>query len=395
MTRKAVIAAGAAGPETTVRTVLTRAGFAPAIEAASVSQAGQLVREQQAELLIVPLQGPSAADLGAIERELSRTPGLYVIGTAPAAEPDLIVRAMRAGVHEFLVYPPSLEELTAAIERMQRRSRPESTSRLTVGVYSAKGGIGTTSIAVNLAFALAGANPTSNVALADYVVSGGDVAVMLNLRPTYDISDVALKLGQLDASVLESVLLRVPQNVAILAASEQPEALDSVDGRAATRILDELRTHFEFTVVDCEHHPTDRMIATLDAVDRIVVVTQLHVSAIRSAQRTLGLFRRLGYDEDKVAVVANRAQQSDLITAADAGRALERDLFFSLPNDYRASEAALTRGLPVVANDPTSALARAYDALAAKLSGGEAAIVPPPTNGQGGRIGRLLGLGRK
>jgi pilus assembly protein CpaE len=304
---------------------------------------------------------------------------------------------MRAGIHEFLVFPPSVEELTTAVDRLLRRTRPEASSKLSVGVYSAKGGMGTTSIAANLAFALAASHPGEPVALADYVVSGGDVAVMLNLRPSYDVGDVALKLAQLDASVLESVLLRVPQGVSVLAASEQPETLDSVDGLAATRILEELRSHFAFTVVDCEHHPTDRMIATLDAVDRIIIVTQLHVSAIRSAQRTLGLFQRLGYDEDKILVVANRAQPSDLITPADAAKALERELFFRLPNDYRASEAALTRGLPVVANDPTTALARAYVALAAKLVGGDAAIaaLPDARSNQSGRIGRLLGLGRK
>lgn len=396
MQRKAVIVAGAAGTEATVAGVLQRAGFAPAIEVPTAAQAFEHLRDERIDLLVVPLQGDAAADLGALEREIARAPGTFVLGTAPVAEPDLILRAMRAGVHEFLVSPPSAEDLERALERVVRRTRGEPSSRLAVAVYSAKGGLGTTSVAINLAFALAQGAGNRRVAIADFVVSGGDVGLMLNLKPTYDVGDLALKLAQMDAQLLQSVLVRQPQGVSVLAASERPETLESVDGLAAGRILEELRKHFLATVIDCEHHPTDRTLAALDAVDRIMLVTQLNVASIRSAQRTLQLFQRLGYPEEKVAVVANRAQPGDLISPADAAKVLEHELFFRLPNDYRASEAALTRGLPVVAHDPNTALARAYVALAAKLAGGEGTLeAPPARDTQSSRFGRLLGIGRK
>jgi len=396
MQRKAVIVAGAAGPEAMVGGVLQRAGFSPALEVPTVAQALERLRDERVDLLVIPLQGPAAADLATLEREIARASQTFVLGTATTAEPDLILRAMRAGIHEFLVAPPSAEDLTRAVDRMLRRSRPEPSSRLAFAVYSAKGGLGTTSVALNLAFAFAQTVGAGRVALADYVVSGGDVGVMLNLRPSYDIGDLALKLAQLDASLLESFITRTPQGVAVLAASERPEALESVDGLAAGRILDELRTHFATTVVDCEHHPTDRTLTAMDAVDRILVVTQLNVAAVRSAQRTLQLFGRLGYPDEKVVVVANRAQPSDLISPADAAKVLDREVYFRLPNDYRASEAALTRGLPVVTHDPNTALAKAYVALAAKLAGAEGATDGPATRDtQSSRFGRLLGIGRK
>jgi hypothetical protein len=170
--------------------------------------------------------------------------------------------------------------------------------------------------------------------------------------------------------------------VSVLPASERIETLELVDGNAATAIIKALRAHFTYTVVDCEHHPTDRTLTAFDAADRIVVVTQLNVAAVRSAQRTLALFRRLGYDDDKIVVVANRAQPSDLISADDAARVLERELFWRLPNDYRASEAALTRGVPVLESDPASALARAYLTLAAKLGVGDDADAPAACAGR-------------
>jgi pilus assembly protein CpaE len=253
-------------------------------------------------------------------------------------------------------------------------------------------------VALNLAHALGRNEPGARVALADFVVSGGDVAVMLDQRPAYDVGDLAHKLGQVDGALLDSLLATTKGGVAVLPASDRIETLELVDGNAATAIINALRAHYPYTVVDCEHHPTDRTLAAFDAADRIVVVTQLNVAAVRSAQRTLALFRRLGYDDDKIVVVANRAQPSDLISPEDAARVLERELFWRLPNDYRASEAALTRGVPVIESEPGSALGRAYLTLAAKLGTGQAADAPaaaPAAAPGASRFARIFSRGKK
>jgi pilus assembly protein CpaE len=299
-------------------------------------------------------------------------------------------------VHEFLVSPPSADDLAGAVERLLRRVRVDSGKRLTVAVYSAKGGLGTTTIAVNLAFAFAARDTHQRVALADFVVSGGDAGMMLDLRPSYDIGDLALKLDRIDGSLLESILSQAPGRVSVLPASERPETLETVDGAAAATILKELRGHYPVTVVDCEHHPSDRMLAALDAADRVVLVTQLNVAAMRSAQRTLALCRRLGYPDEKLLIVANRTHATDLVSAADAAKVLERELFFRLPNDYEVCTAALTRGLPVVKHEPNSSLARAFGTLAAKIGGDESDTeIENRTNGQKPRLSRLFGIGRK
>ena len=100
-------------------------------------------------------------ELATLEREVLRTGTAMVIGTAPQAEPGLILQAMRAGVQEFLVFPPNPQEFSAALDRLTRRGRPEAEQGKTIAVYTAKGGLGTTSIAVNVAFGLAEANPTA------------------------------------------------------------------------------------------------------------------------------------------------------------------------------------------------------------------------------------------
>jgi pilus assembly protein CpaE len=268
---------------------------------------------------------------------------------------------------------------------------------MTVAVYAAKGGLGTSTVAVNLAWQLSTLKHGGSTVLADFVVAGGDVGVMLNLKPTFDIGDLALKVSQLDSSLLESVLLNGPGGMRVLAASERPETLEMVDGNVANLVLSQLHAAYGYTVVDTEHHLTDRTLSALDAADKVVLVLQLNVAAVRSAQRTVTLCRRLGFTDDKLVLVVNRFQPNDLLTADDAAKVLDHPIAVRIPNDYRASEAALTRGVPVSEYAEGSPLAKAYGDLARLLAGVQA---PTPTaqrdrNGQGSRFGRLLGIGRK
>ncbi|HEX3157077.1 MAG TPA: hypothetical protein VHQ45_01045, partial [Gemmatimonadaceae bacterium] len=331
-----------------------------------------------------------------LEREVRRGRPTYIIGTAAHADPDLIVRAMRAGVHEFLVYPPDPKDLSGAVDRLLRRTHAGTTRGLVVAVYSTKGGLGTTSVAVNLAYAMARNNPDARVALADFVVAGGDVGVQLDLRPSYDIGDLVAKMSRIDAELLYSLLTPCDGGVWVLPAADKPEQADAIDANAASAILEHLRGSFGFTVVDCEHHLSDRTLAALDAADKIVLLTQLNVPALKGTQRTLALARRLGYAEEKLSVVVNRHGSGDVMSVDDAAKVLDHEIAFRIPNDYRTASAALVKGVSVTTYAEGSALAGSYQSLAATLGG-----VSAHTNGNGhgrttgSRLGRLLGMGRK
>jgi pilus assembly protein CpaE len=395
--RKALIVTGAAGPQDIANGVLQRFGFAPAVLALSLAEAVARLHGEHFDLLVVSLQGIASTDLTALEREVRRQRTTFVIGTATQADPDLILRAMRSGIHEFLVYPPDPKDFAGAVDRLMRRTHSDAKGGTAIAVYSAKGGVGTTSMAVNLAFSLAKTHPNGRVALADLVASGGDVRVMLDLKPTYDMGDLIRKVDRIDAELLQSVLTPCAGGVWALPSAEDPEVAEAFDAAAATSIVEQLRSHFTFTVIDCEHHMSERTLAALDAADRVVIVTQLNVPALRSTQRTLALCQRLGYAADKLHVVVNRHQSSDVVSIADATQVLGCEIFFKIPNDYRTSAAALTRGVPVAEQDAASALARSYTALAAKLDGGADAPLRNDTNASrnGSRLGRLLSLGRK
>lgn len=247
-------------------------------------------------------------------------------------------------------------------------------------------------MAVNIAQAFAGARTDARVAIADLVVAGGDVRVFLNLKPSYDLSHLVAKGDQVDAELLNSLMTACPGGLWALPTGENPELDDLFDAAAIGSIINILRSHFAVTVLDCEHHVSERTLMALDAADRIIIVTQLTVPALRSTQRTLAICRRLGYEDSKLCVVVNRFRSDDVLPVNDAEALLQCPIYWKLPNDYRLSASSLTKGLPVALEDPASKLARSYSDLARKLGNAGGAQAPPAAESNGHGMLRLRNL---
>lgn len=385
MAREALLVANAAGSEESVGEVLTRFGFTKIHHADDVAQAIDQLRQKHVDLVVLPLDGVADLQLAALEREVRREKYTAVIGTAPKSEPEIMLRAMRAGIQEFLVRPADPKDFAAAVDRLMRRTAASVENGEVVAVYSTKGGLGVSTVAANLAYGFAKNHPSARTALADLVVSAGDMRVLLNLEPPYDLGDLIAKIDRVDSELLNSLLTPTSAGVWVLAAPDRPEADEQVDANTITTVIQHLRQNFLFTVLDCEHQLNDRTLAALDAADRIVLVTQLSVAALRSTQRTITLCRRLGYPNEKLCVVVNRHQSGEVLSLSDAEDVLKAPIFFKLPNDYRVASGALTNGVPVAEFEPTSKLAWGYSQLAAKLGGSPvAATNGAKQNGSGG-----------
>lgn len=390
MARTALAVGGAVGAEEHVEATLTRFGYGKLEHAASVAGALETLGQQHVDLVFLPIDALDEPLLAQVDRIARRERHTAIIGTAPTTDPELMLRAMRAGIQEFLVRPLSANDLAASLERLSRRTASVSVQGQVYAVYSGKGGVGSSTVAVNLADALARLHPEGRIALADAVVTGGEARLLLNAEPAYDLSYVAERADQIDRELLNSVLVPAVDGVWLLAAPDRPESEEVIDASVLTSVLQLLTQSFNYTVVDCERVMNDRTLAVLDVADRIVLMTQLNVAALRSTQRTLGICRRLGYPNDKLCVVVNRYQSGEVISPADAADVLKAEIFFKLPNDYKVASDAATRGVPVSAADAQSKLAWAFAQLAQKLSG------TSPANGaaarQNGSSSRLRSL---
>lgn len=368
MSRQALVVSDAGSDETLEHT-LQRYGYSRITRAASVVEVLRTLEEQHVDLLLVPIDTIDELQLAALDRANRRERQMGVIATGSRADPELMLRAMRAGIQEFLVRPLVQADLSAAVERIYRRTASTISGGQVFAAFGAKGGVGTSTVAVNLAYALTRVHNEARVAVADLALPGGDIRLLLNVRPSYDLGDIAEKIDRVDADLMHSVLTPATDGMWVLAAPERPEAEEIVDANVAATVVQQLRAAFNFSVLDCEHQLNDRTLAALDAADRIILLTELKVPALRAAQRTLGVFRRLGYPNEKLAVVVNRYQSGDVVTPAEASDVLKADIFFRLPNDYRICSQAATDGVPVGAAFPETKLAAAYVQLAQKLSG--------------------------
>jgi pilus assembly protein CpaE len=396
MARRALIVTGAAGTDSTAPDVLNQFDFAAAQDAASVDEALAKLHHDHFDLVIVPLQQTQVAQLQALDRAVRRAGSTFVIGTAPEADPELILRALRSGIHEFQLLPLKPAEFNAAIDRLMVRARPETGQGFVIAVYSGKGGLGATTIAVNLAHALATLNPRGGAAVVDLVAGSGDIRIHLDLKPTYDRGDLLRKIDQMDAQLFRSVLADCGEAMWALPGTDAADLDGGLDGSATSVIIGQLKEDFAFGLLDCDHQLNDGTLAALDAADRVLLVTELAVAALRGTQRTLAVTRRLGYTDEKVCIVVNRYRSGELVTPADAQELLKREIFWKIPNDYRTATGALTKGIPIARYEGHSKLAISYRELALKLS------VPDTTASRNGsrlpgraRLGRFFSKSRK
>src|SRR5688572_10535992 len=381
MSRRALVVSDAAGADQTLEQALQRYGYARVSHDATISQALVTIDQHVVDLLIVPIEAVDETQLAALDRLKRRERQMAVIATGESTDPALMLRAMRAGIQEFLLRPLDPDDLNAALDRLSRRSTTDVTDGQVYAVFGSKGGVGTSTVAVNLAHTLTLTNPEATVAVADFALPGGDIRLLLNVRPAYDLGDIAGKIERLDADLLHSVMVPSTDRLWVLSAPERPEADEEVDANVSASIVRQMRKAYHFTILDCEHRLNDRSLAALDASDRILLLTELKVPALRSAQRMLSVFRRLGYPNDKLGVVVNRYQSEDVVSPAEAAEVLKTEIYFRLPNDYPTCSRAATDGVPISVTAPQSKLAASYRQLAQKMSGVTESEAGQRTNG--------------
>jgi pilus assembly protein CpaE len=310
-------------------------------------------------------------------------PSSPVIIMSVQGERDYLRRAMQAGAREFLIKPFSHDELVAAIRRVyaleQKKGTflsraeaqsPASAARAGIGevfaVFSAKGGVGKSIIAGNLAASLA-RETNARVALVDLDLQFGDIGVMLNLDYSRSITDVIDAADRLEADTLEEMLGTGPAGIRVLLAPISPELADLVTAEHVRSLFTELRKLYDFIVVDVASHLGEVSLQVLETASRILVVTALTIPAIKDARLTLKVLESLNVDPERVMLVVNRADGYSDFNKEAIEQNLRVPVASQIPYDPRAVGEALTRGTLFVETQPEAEISRAVRELVSRL----------------------------
>jgi pilus assembly protein CpaE len=299
-------------------------------------------------------------------------------------ETDYLRRAMLAGAREFLTKPISADDLYKSIRHVHRlaATRPRVTgggaAEVTAGggqvstgqiiaVFSPKGGVGTSTVAANLAVALR-QQTNKKVALVDANVVFGDLTVILNLRSDKTIIDIAQRVDEMDRDLLNDVLATHTSQVKVLLAPPDPQRGELVTADHLRAILDLMRQEFDYIVVDTPASFQDRSLAVLDMANRIVTLMTLEMHCIRNIKLFLEVADLLEYPHEKVMLVLNKATNRTGIRADDVEKTIQRKVLLQIGDAAQEMTLSINQGVPLVIGKPNHQVVRDLNNLARELA---------------------------
>lgn len=333
------------------------------------------------DVIIVDSGWGERADLDFIRSLASAVPTSLIMLVAPDEDVEYVQDALLSGARGFVTRSSAESHLLEAVDRVlqletSRRLRhaeagkreviPASREGKVVSVFSAKGGVGCTVIAVNLAVALR-RQTDQPVSLFDAHLRFGNAAVLLNLWPRATLGDLARYEDDLSAQLVEEVMLTHSSGLRVLLPPLTLEAAEEITPHLVTRSLEILKGGYEFVVVDAGAYLDSIALAILDSSFRIVLVTTPEVPALHNLRRMLQLTDDLGYPREKLVILGNRFSATWGIKATDIAESLGSPISVTLPSDGRLVTQAANRGIPFVLDAPDSGAARAIYKLAELL----------------------------
>src|SRR6267143_768738 len=335
----------------------------------------EIIRLKPAAAL-VSLGPNSDQAIKVIERLVTEAPRTALITAAQNASPDLILRSLRAGAREFLRLPISQDELKTVLDRVSEYcsgqvEAPKKKGRM-IAVFSSKGGCGTSFVATNLAAATA-----ARTVLVDLNLQAGDLPLFLGVDPKYSFADMAENRTRLDDALIKSFTTPYSAKLSLLAAPKEADSADEIEPEHVFEVLQRLRESYDYVVLDPQHTFDSITLAALDQADEIVLVLTLDIPAIRSTQRALEIFDRLGYPRKKIRIVVNRWSKQIDLDLRHVEKFLGEPVIGFVPSDYQTAVTSINLGRPLVQSEPNSRIALEIKRIAQTIATGLVAQEEP------------------
>ena len=314
------------------------------------------------QVLVLDVRGHDhlPAALAAFRREHPDAGAVLVLSSL---DPRIMLEGMRAGVSECVAEPVTAKALDEAVRRVLTSATPEPTGQV-IAFVGAKGGVGTSTLAVNTAAGLArlSRNP---VLLTDLHIGHGDDAVFLGVEPRFTVLDAFENIQRIDESFFAGLVEKTDAGVHLLAAPNRPRP-GAVDTRRTRALIEAAAQHYRLAVLDVPRSDMT-ILDSLDATTSIVIVTTQEIASLRSAARMAEMLRQR-YSPARTKVVINRFHKDAVIAHEDVERVIGGEVKYMLPSDYKVALEALNNGRPVVL-DKESRLGTAFLGFARDLAG--------------------------
>lgn len=349
----------------------------------------QLAQELNPDVVLMDINMPDIDGITATEQIRQNTPHIQVVILSVQGDQNYMRRAMLAGARDFLTKPPMGDELISAIKRAGEMAHSERAKgakqqlNSTPGhvaangfapaahgkivlVYSPKGGTGCTTIAVNLAIALH--NEDTRAVLVDGNLQFGDVAVFMNEQGKNTVLDIAPRVDDLDADVVDEILIKhEASGIRILAAPQRPEMAEKISSDQFVKVLQFMQKIYSYVIVDTSSILTDVILSAIDLSDIVVLVATQEIPSIKNSRLILDLLNSMGINKERIVFAMNRFDKRIAITPERIGENLKREISAVVPLDEKIAITAVNRGVPFMLDNKSQPISRGVLALAESI----------------------------
>ena len=332
--------------------------------------------KERPDLLIFEMSEKFDEEFKLLESLLASNAVGEVFVTSQTHDTDLLLKAMRAGAKEFISQPLNELEvktaLTAFKKRMQQSTSKEPVrSGQIIHLIGAKGGVGTTTVAVNLAMILARIKNSGSVALVDLNTVFGEIPLFLSVKPTYHWGQIAKNVDRLDSTFLLNAMTKHTSGVHILPPPSYLNGHPPLTVDIMERLLSAMKNTFDFVIVDGGQSLNGPALKAVEMSDKILLITLLSLPCLHNTKNLLKSLAGLTVQKDRLRLVINRYLKKSDISIKEAEESVQNEIFWNIPNDYKTTMSAINQGMPLHDISPRAGITKNLEALTDTLIEGD------------------------
>lgn len=337
-----------------------------------------VVQQSTPDVAIVALDADQTKAMQLIAQLSAEYPDMPILAISGRGDGQSILQALRAGAREFLTQPVVLEDMLKALRRLGDSSdaQQKKSDSLVIAILGSRGGVGCTSLAVNLGCTLSD-DKSNNVALLDLDLALGDADVALDLIPTSTLADVAQNVSRLDMQFLKRSLCQHATGLSLLPHPTNISDLGLIHEEHLQRAISLLRAAYTHLILDLSKSFTVTDLTGMRMADVILLVTQLELTSLRNTVRILLTMEQEEGLTEKIRVVLNRVGSDEGDIPLDkAEETIGKPIYWQLPNDFKAMMGSRNAGAPLIQHAPKSKVHQSILGLANALCGKQQAAAP-------------------